>query len=192
MVQPQKAHAGNNIKVVKRTKPRRQSGEAVKGIQQGSSCLAAHRIENCDQDLQRMRRNSPQSVLQDLEAIFHVSSVQHEIAHLLARPRSAFGEESATFLVEDDNDDSRKDDEDLIVVMDMEDEEKEDVVAEGPSRAKRSKARRQSGETVSKFLTKNKESIRFAKTVNSIELCDPDTTQRRRSCRKRILRQASE
>jgi hypothetical protein len=70
------------IGTIKRTKPRRQSGEAVKNVQQGTLCL--EKIEDRDKDLQRMREKNARQRMQDLEMIFRLSTVEREIAHLLA------------------------------------------------------------------------------------------------------------
>ena len=62
----------------KRTKPRRQSGSAVSAMQKFGSLerLAEYQIENCDQDLQRMRRKF---LLLDIENILrNTNSVRAE------------------------------------------------------------------------------------------------------------------
>jgi hypothetical protein len=142
----------------KRTRPRLQSGEAVKNVQPGTARL--EKIEDCDQDLKRIRENNSRSRIRDLEMIFRLSTVQHDIARLLAYPYYSF-EEASSF--------HRDSEEACEVVPDNDVNDNADT-----RRTKRTKPRSQSGPAVAHLDGKSHESKVVALASTAVELHDKE------------------
>jgi hypothetical protein len=154
---------------IKRTKPRLQSGEAVKNVQQGTA--RREQIEECDQDLQRMRKKNSRQRIQDLEMIFRLSTVEHEIAHLLTRHYSS---DEVSF--------DRDSEEEAICVADKPANASGDTSIR---RTKRTKPRSQSGGAVAHLSGRCEESKVVARVGTSVELHDSEVLTRRHRTSKR-------